>query len=126
MRALAVLVAVVMVGCGPKAGESCSESANVCESSTATLWCDGGKWVRYACPGEFGCFKSTPNSVTELCDFRGSVVGTRCPAQSGIGFCADGTTFVTCTIDNGAGVWTAQRCSSCRTESGSLSSRCLP
>jgi hypothetical protein len=122
MRTFLVALVVGLSACAPTAGEACSQGVeSYCNSGNTVLWCDGGLWVQYSCPG--GCRTQTANTTQGFCTFIGSKAGDRCPSYNSagntLGFCADSQTFRTCVVNNGAGVWTDTACTK-TCESGCL------
>lgn len=117
---LAVMLAVMAVGCGPVAGAECRPvGGGVCESSNVLLACEtNSRFVAFPCPGPSGCLDGANGA---FCDVRGSKEGDYCPSSFGsVGFCESNTKMLMCE----AGRFVAKACSSC-TQSG-LSASCQP
>ena len=114
---LLVAVVVSVVGCAPVMGDPCEpDGSAVCDGKDAVLWCKGGAFKRYLCPGRCITTRTSP----AFCDFTGARVGDPCPVEK-IGYCASATQLVICT----GGVFTAVACSSCTT-AADTSTKCLP
>ena len=118
MRALAMLVMVVAVGCGPRSGDPCTAGQLVCDGKSSALICQNGAFESFPCPGPLGCGGVTESSTTQRCDVRDSLVGSACPANSGqLGYCFNATTAVYCLSEK----WTPVTCSGggdCTTNAG--------
>lgn len=116
MRALAMLVMVVAVGCGPRSGDPCTAGQLFCDSKTSALICQNGNLEPLPCPGPLGCGGVTESAVTQRCDVRDSLIGSACPSTpSPLGYCFNATTAVYCLNEK----WTPINCTGdCTTNAG--------
>lgn len=95
LKALVVVVAVS--GCGvqpfpgaPVAGAKCNATRPECVTPGEISYCEGGKWVEYACPSE------CRNLQGQRCDWLTQKAGDACVSE-GVSTCAeDGTHLVQC------------------------------
>lgn len=98
MKTLALLMLCLGVSCAtPIAGTKCDSGVAYCSSPSASLTCQNGTLVPYACPGPKGCSLGSNRAV--LCDqSAGVVAATPCfPEYAGRGECsADGSSLLTC------------------------------
>lgn len=111
----ALLVAVVVMGCGPAPlpgaptlGSSCVASAEPeCITAASVGYCESGKWVEYACPSE------CRNAQSPRCDWGLSAPGDACPAaKEGAAFCGTSMRAIRCI----SGKYVAEECpTACKT-----------
>ena len=105
--AVAALLAVLSA-CGPTKGGACASSDPwVCFDETTMLWCEGGAWTAWRCPG--GCRKVGPEtSARYSCFADGAQPGDACPGvfapstapfstpTYSLGACSSATQVVAC------------------------------
>ena len=95
-----VLIAVVMMGCGParlpgapEPGKACTDDVPECSSTASISICEGGLWADYDCAG--GC----SNAQAKRCDWSKATAGDECPASMdglAVGCNAAGTAGIAC------------------------------
>jgi hypothetical protein len=104
-----ILLAVVMLGCGPSrlpgppvVGSACAAgSAGECTTSASVAYCEEGKWAEYACPSE------CRNAQEPRCNWELSGLGDTCPKSfEGSGFCATALRLFVCS----EGKYVAREC----------------
>jgi hypothetical protein len=103
----ALLSLLALLSCAHVAGTKCDAGAAFCTSATATLACQNGVLVPFACPGPNGCTRHGDRVVH--CDqSEGVAPGAACsPEYEGHGNClGDKTGRLTCK----GGLWELSIC----------------
>jgi hypothetical protein len=77
-RLLVVAVlAVSLVACSKKVGDSCEIGSRFCLGKDTMLVCDTGRFVAQGCKGKGGCVEP-PSAAPPICDFSGDQAGEPC------------------------------------------------
>lgn len=108
------VVASLMVGCAPAAGEACApENGAACDGQGGAVFCESAVFVAYPCPGPLKCGTVQQGSSSGVsCDMSRSSPGAACPAAvRGRATCADSHTLIRCdSATIGPGHWSPQQC----------------
>jgi hypothetical protein len=114
MRKCLVVIAVVMVGCGParlpgapEVGSACTAGVVAeCTTSAEVAYCEDGKWTEYGCPSE------CRNAQSPRCNWELSNLNDACPKSlEGSGFCATSQRMFRCINGKYAAMECAAGCS---------------